>query len=67
MFSIYRKLFLALKKILILKITAPQVPFTQKKNSSSKISDFRPLGGNSLTPHTHTLTLFGKPWWYFKN
>ena len=29
MFSILKKLFLALKKVLIVKITPPQVPFTQ--------------------------------------
>ena len=34
MISIHRKLFLALKKVRIAKITPPQVSSTQHKNSS---------------------------------
>ena len=32
MFSIHRNLFLALKKVQIIKITPPQVPITRQKN-----------------------------------
>ena len=45
MFSIHRKLFLALKKVRIIKITSHQVPFIQQKNlppPPSKISDSPP-------------------------
>ena len=33
MLNIYRKLFLALKKVQMVKITPPQVPTTQQKKS----------------------------------
>ena len=45
MFSIHRKLFLAWKKVRIVKTTSPLVPFTWKKNPPCKISDSLSLGG----------------------
>ena len=55
MFSIHRKLFLASKKVRIVKIIPPQVSFTQYTNSPSKISYPPP------PPSPHPLPLFGKP------
>ena len=62
-FSIHRKLFSALKKLQIVKITPPQVRFTkEKKSTPSKISDSPPTGGEgdlllppSLTTNWKTL------------
>ena len=52
MFSIHKKLFLALKKVWVVKITHPQVPITWKKFPQQ----------NFHSPHyTHPLLLFGKP------
>ena len=46
MFNIHKKLFLALKKVWVVKINHPQVPITWKKNLPSKIPP--------LSPPTHT-------------
>ena len=69
MFSIHTKLFLALKKVRIIKITPPQVPFTREAPSFIKISDSHPpptTGGGKFTTHPstplHPLLLFGKSW-----
>ena len=56
MFSIHTKLFLALKKVRIIKIIPPQVPFTQEAPSFIKISDShppsppKPVGEGNLPP-----------------
>ena len=51
MFSIHRKLFLALQKVQIFKITRPQVPFTRKKIPPSKFFDSPVTGVNPSTPY----------------
>ena len=55
MFSIHRKLLLALKKVRIVKSTPPQVPSLSKKIPPSKISDSsQPMGGIfPPTPYRH--------------
>ena len=54
MFSIHRKLSLALKKIRFNKITPPQVPFTWQKNSLP--SKLLPLFGKPCTSEWHKLS-----------
>ena len=49
MFSIHKKLFLALKKIWIIKIFPPQVPLTQ--SPSKKISPHSKIFYSSSTPY----------------
>ena len=62
MFSIRRRLFLALKKVRIIKITPRQVP--GKKISHSKISDSpEPLAATWKAPIYKTLCpLYAPPW-----
>ena len=60
MFSIHKKLFLALKKVWIIKIT-PQVPSPGKNVPTSKVSHLTPTGGGIYPPSLHPLPLFGKP------
>ena len=56
MFSIHRKLFLALKKVQIVKITHFQVPFTQKKIPPVKFLILpTPLGRIYLPPPLTTI------------
>ena len=52
MFCIHRKVFLAVKKVRIVKITPPQVPSTQWKPLPAKFLVLTPL---------HPLPLFAKP------
>ena len=49
MFSIQKKLFLALKKVWIIKIFPPQVPLTQ--SPSKKISPHSKISDSSPTPY----------------
>ena len=68
MFSIHTKLFLALKKVQIIKITPPQVSFTREAPSFIKISDSHPpsppnhWGREIYHPPTNPPPLFGKSW-----
>ena len=62
MFSIHRKLNLALKKVWIMKITLPQVPTTPQKNCPSAIFDPPYLLLGIYPPPLSPLPLFAKPW-----
>ena len=67
MLTILRKLFSALTKIQIIKITPPQVSFSQEENPLPLTVKFLIIAGWEFTPHP--LPLFGKPWavsWHYK-
>ena len=54
MFNIYKVMFLALKKVRMVKITSPQIPTTR-----SNRPPLLPLAKFPIPPNP--LTLFGKP------
>ena len=59
MFSIHGELFLAWKKVQIVRITPSSVPFTWKKFSAVKF----PIPPNLGVILSHSLPPFAKPWY----
>ena len=73
MFNVYKMLFLALKKVWIVKITPHQIPTTRQKNfhyskifNCSHMGEFPPASEHYLVKtwisHLHRKRILGKKW-----